>query len=67
MSRLSCGGLTTRVPPFNFNLVATPNEWRKQTVSDARTAGTVSERGERYREFFQDLIDTLRKIINSQV
>ena len=48
-------------PAINFNLVATPNEWRRQTVSDARTAGNVSPRMERYREFFQELIDTLRE------
>ena len=48
-------------PAVNFNLVATPNEWRKQTVSDALTPGNVSPRMERYREFFQELIDTLRE------
>ena len=46
-------------PAVNFKLVATPNEWQKQTVSNARAA--VSERGERYRAFFQKLIDTLRE------
>ena len=50
-------------PAVNFKLVATPNEWRKQTVSDARTAAsTVSEkRIARYRGFYQELIDTLRE------
>ena len=47
-------------PAVNFNLVSTPNEWRKQTVRDARADGNVTERSEKYREFFQGLIDTLR-------
>ena len=46
-------------PAVNFNLVATPNEWRKQTTSNP--PGNVSEKRERYREFFQDLMDTLRE------
>ena len=45
----------------NFNLVSTPNEWRKQTVSSPRVGGPVSERQEKYRAFFQGLIDTLRE------
>lgn len=44
----------------HFNVVATPNEWRKQTVRVVRS-GQVSDRRERYREFFQQLIDTLRE------
>ncbi len=48
-------------PAVNFNLVSTPNEWRKQTVSTGRTRGGVSERSEKYREFFQGLLDTLRE------
>lgn len=52
----------SRPAPY-FNLVATPNDWRKESVSRAVTRGTspVSERGERYRQFFQKLIDTLRE------
>ena len=46
-------------PAVNFKLVATPNEWHKQTVSNARAA--VSERGERYQAFFQNLAETLRE------
>lgn len=46
-------------PAVNFNLVATPNEWLKQTVS-VRAAGNVSERDKRYKAFFQSLIDTGR-------
>ena len=46
-------------PAVNFKLVATPNEWQKQAVSNARAAG--SRRGERYRAFFQKIADTLRE------
>ena len=45
----------------NFNLVSTPNEWRKQTVNSPRAGGPVSEKGGKYREFFQGLIDSLRE------
>ena len=48
-------------PAINFKLVSTPNEWRKQTAVSAGTGGKVSERGERYRAFFQELIDELRE------
>jgi hypothetical protein len=48
-------------PAVNFKLVSTPNEWAKQTVGTGRTTGTASERMERYREFFQKLIDVLRE------
>ena len=41
-------------PAVNFNLISTP-------VSGARAKDVVSERRERYREFFQGLIDTLRE------
>ena len=41
-------------PAAHFNLVATPNDWRKRIVRP------VSEKGERYRAFFQRLIDTMR-------
>ncbi len=44
----------------HFNVIATPNEWRKQTVRAVRS-GQVSDRRERYREFFQPLMDTLRE------
>lgn len=48
-------------PAVNFDLVAAPNDWRKQTVNTGRARGSVSERMEKYREFFQGLIDTLRQ------
>lgn len=47
-------------PAVNFNLVATPNEWLKQTVSVRAAEHNVSERDKRYKAFFQSLIDTLR-------
>lgn len=48
-------------PAVNFNLVSAPNEWRKENVSSGKgqNVGT-SEKSERYRIFFQSLIDTLR-------
>ena len=51
------------LPAPHFNLVATPNGWRKETVarSENQTDATASERMERYRDFFQSLIDTLRE------
>ena len=48
-------------PAVNFDLVAAPNDWRKQTVSSGRTRGHVSERMGKYQTFFQGLIDTLRE------
>ena len=49
-------------PAPHFNLVATPNEWRPETAARGRGDGpVVSGRSERYRNFFQPLIDTLRE------
>ena len=49
-------------PAPHFRLVAFPNDWRKQSARTEQTGnGRVSERGERYRSFFQSLIDTLRE------
>ena len=45
-------------PAYSFRPVAFPNSWRKTNVP---VNGTVSERGEKYRRFFQNLIDELRK------
>lgn len=44
----------------NFDLVVTPNEWRKGAASTPRESGP-SERGEKYRLFFQALMDALRE------
>ena len=49
------------LPAAHFNLVATPNGWRKETVKVEGDTPRASERGERYRVFFQPLIDTLRE------
>ena len=51
-------------PAPHFKPVATPNDWQKSTVGAERGSGNaaaVSERSERYRTFFQSLIDTLRE------
>lgn len=48
------------VAPY-FNLVSTPNEWRKQSVIGKQASGNLSERQERYKAFFQKLIDTMRE------
>ena len=51
----------SRLAP-QFRTVATPNDWRKETSVKVRDDTPVaSVRGERYREFFQPLIDTLRE------
>lgn len=46
-------------PAFNFKPVVFPNEWQKTKRSQA--VGSVSQRGEAYRQFFQPLIDELRE------
>ena len=50
-------------PAPHFNLVATPNDWRKESVSRAteQKPGSTTAKGERYRSFFQRLIDSLRE------
>lgn len=50
-------------PAPHFKLVATPNDWREETArrSQRETPAVTSERSERYRNFFQALIDTLRE------
>ncbi len=44
----------------HFKLVATPNDWSKHTSRNSQVSANVSERNERYRSFFQYLIDILR-------
>ena len=47
-------------PAPNLKLVATPNEWRKESAKDLRDR-KLSDRQLRYMEFFQQLIDALRE------
>ncbi|MDE2842208.1 MAG: DUF4268 domain-containing protein [Chloroflexota bacterium] len=51
------------LPAPHFNVVATPNGWRRETVRrrEASSNPGRSERSERYGSFFQSLIDTLRE------
>ena len=49
------------LPAPHFNLVATPNGWRKATKTAIADPPAVSERGERQRKFYQELIDALRE------
>lgn len=46
-------------PAPHFNIVAAPNDWRKERVG--RATGSPSAKEERYFAFFQDLIDRLRE------
>lgn len=51
-------------PAPHFNLVVTPNDWQKQSLNSVRQGGgtgETSELKERYRQFFQDLVDTMRE------
>ena len=49
-------------PAPQFRTIASPNDWRRDAAARARgNAPAVSERQERYREFFQPLIDSLRE------
>ena len=49
-------------PAINFKLAASPNEWRKESMGTSSRSNTgTTERGERYRNFFQILIDRLRE------
>lgn len=45
-------------PAYNFKAVVYPNEWKKSTRKTS--AVQTTEKGERYREYFQRLIDELR-------
>lgn len=48
-------------PAPHFKLDAWPNGWRKEAVKRSRGERVPSEKQERYRVFFQQLIDTLRE------
>ena len=49
-------------PAPNFRVVSAPNDWGKQKQQDVRNRRDreVSDKGERYRQFLQGLIDVLR-------
>ena len=50
------------LPAPHFKLAASPNGWRKERAERSRSGSPgATERGERYREFFQSLLDILRK------
>ena len=46
-------------PALQFKVIVSPNEWQKSKKKQSNTAS--SEKSERYREYFQDLLDTLRE------
>jgi hypothetical protein len=46
-------------PAYNFKPVVFPNEWQKSKRSQA--VGSVSSKGEAYRQYYQPLIDELRE------
>lgn len=46
-------------PAFNFKPVVYPNEWQK--LKKQKTSSNISSKGEKYRSYFQSLIDELRK------
>lgn len=45
-------------PAYSFKPVVSPSEWQKS--KKRQISGTVSAKGEAYRNYFQDLIDELR-------
>ena len=51
------------LPAPHFDLVAAPNEWQKESGARATKPDDddVSPKGERYRAFFQELINDLRE------
>ena len=50
---------TSKPAPY-FNVVAAPNEWRRETARTVRDTNT-SDKNRRYQEFFQKLLDSLRE------
>ena len=49
-------------PAPHFNLVATPNDWRKKNITKAQSdASASSELDQRYLSFFRSLFDRLRR------
>ena len=51
------------LPATHFNVVASPNGWRKRgkNPAEGRGVGISSAKQEQYRNFFQSLVDTLRE------
>jgi len=47
-------------PAFNFKIVASPNEWQK-SKTHRNSGSTISTKGEKYRVYFQLLVDELRE------
>ncbi len=47
-------------PAPHFNIIAAPNEWRKETARNIQEA-KISEKSLQYQRFFQELIDALRE------
>lgn len=45
-------------PALQFKVIVSPNEWQKSKKKQSTTAS--SEKSEKYRKYFQDLIDELR-------
>ncbi|MBT6051378.1 MAG: DUF4268 domain-containing protein [Candidatus Marinimicrobia bacterium] len=45
-------------PALQFKVIVSPNEWQKSKKKQSNTAS--SEKSEKYREYFQDLLDELR-------
>jgi len=46
-------------PAYSFKPVVSPSEWQKS--KKRQVSGTVSAKGEMYRNYFQALIDELRE------
>lgn len=49
----------TSKPALQFRVAVSPNEWQKSTKKQSST--TTSEKSERYRQYFQKLLDDLRQ------
>lgn len=46
-------------PALQFRVAVSPNEWQKSAKKKTNT--TTSEKSEKYRQYFQDLLDDLRE------